>query len=487
MPAVHTERDSLGEVAVPDDVYYGAQTARARDNFPVSSRGLPPVLIHSLGLLKAAAARANRSLGLLPADLADAIARAADEVADGRFDDQFVVDVFQTGSGTSSNMNANEVIAHRANEILTGNRAAKAPVHPNDHVNLGQSSNDVFPTAIHLAALLALDRHLLPALRELQDELARKAREFDPIVKVGRTHLQDATPVRLGQEFGAYARMVERGRQGLLQVRQALEEVALGGTAVGTGLNAHPEFAVRALAEINDRTGLALRRALDPFEALQSRHAVVAASGVLKTFACDLMKIANDLRLLSSGPRAGLGEITLPALQPGSSMMPGKVNPVLPESACQVCARVIGNDAAITVGGQSGLLELNVMMPMMADSLLESIALLANVSLLLARKCVAGIEARPERCRELVEQSLALTTALVPEVGYDEAARLARRAQDEGRTVREVARREARVPAERLDRLLDARRMTEGAAGPGAEREISPARAPEARHNRGVS
>ena len=462
MPADHIERDSLGEVHVPDDVYYGAQTVRARDNFPVSGRGLRPGLIHALGLLKWAAARANASLGLLPPHLADAVARAADEVAAGRFDDQFVVDVFQTGSGTSSNMNANEVIARRANENLTGRRSAKEPVHPNDHVNLGQSSNDVFPTAIHLAALLALDGQLVPALTELRDALAAKAREFDDVVKIGRTHLQDATPVRLGQEFAGYARMIQRGLDRLRDARAALEEVALGGTAVGTGINTHPEFAARALAEVNARTGLALRPAEDRFEALGSRHAVVAASGALKTLATDLMKIGNDLRLLSSGPRCGLGEITLPALQPGSSIMPGKVNPVIPESVCQVAAQVIGNDVAITLGGQSGLLELNVMMPMMSDNLLASIELLANVSLLLARRCVTGIVANRERCRQYVEESLALTTALAPRLGYDRAAQLAKAAHEQGRTVRDVARQQAALPADELEQLLDAERMTRG-------------------------
>lgn len=460
MPAQHLERDTFGEVAVPDNVYYGPQTSRARDNFPVSQRGLPALLLHALGMVKAAAARANGSLGLLPADQAAAIAQAADEVAEGRFDNQFVVDVYQTGSGTSTHVNANEVIAKRANELLTGRPQLKDPVHPNDQVNLGQSSNDIFPTAIHLAALLALDRNLLPALGELQDALADKARAFDDIVKAGRTHLQDATPVRLGQEFAGYARMVERGRHDLLAMRHGLEEVALGGTAVGTGLNRHHEFPERTLREISARTGLALYPAADHFEALGSRHAAVLTSGALKALATDLMKIANDLRLLSSGPRGGLGEITLPALQPGSSMMPGKVNPVVPESVCQVAARVIGNDASITVAGQSGLLELNVMMPLLADCLLESITLLGNVCRLFARRCVAGITARRERCAELVEQSLALATALVPRVGYDEAARIARLAYDEGLTVREAAERDAGLTPEELGRLLDPVRMT---------------------------
>jgi fumarate hydratase class II len=455
-----TERDSLGEVRVPDDVYYGPQTQRARENFPVSGRGIPVALVHALGYIKAAGARANAALNLLLADMATAIDAAADEVAQGKHDGQFVVDVFQTGSGTSSNMNANEVIAKRANEQLTGKRDGKKPVHPNDHVNLGQSSNDIFPTAIHLAALLQIRDELTPALTELHTALAAKAKEFDGVVKLGRTHLQDATPVTLGQEFAGYARMVERGRQRLDEVRPALEEVALGGTAVGTGINSHPEFARCALAELNKHTGTNLRLAPNYFEALGSRHAVVFASGALKTIACDLMKIANDLRLLSSGPRSGIGEIALPELQPGSSIMPGKVNPVIPEAVCQVAARVIGNDSAITVGGQSGLLELNVMMPMMADALLESIRLLANVTRLLAGRCVTGIESRPERCRELVERSLALATALVPRIGYDAAAKISQTAHRENKTLREVALRDSGLNDEELDRLLDPERMT---------------------------
>ncbi|HJT78392.1 MAG TPA: class II fumarate hydratase, partial [Gemmataceae bacterium] len=389
-------------------------------------------------------------------------ARAADEVAGGQLDAHFPVDVFQTGSGTSSNMNANEVIAKRANELLTGQRQAKEPAHPNDHVNLGQSSNDVFPTAIHVAAALQLRDNLAPALEELHAALAAKAREFDDVLKIGRTHLQDATPVRLGQEFAGYARMVERGRERVEEARRVLEEVALGGTAVGTGLNTSRKFVERTLEEINARTGLHLRAAPQYFEALGARHGVVFASGALKTLAADLMKIANDLRLLSSGPRCGLGEIRLPELQPGSSIMPGKVNPVLPESVCQVAAQVIGNDVAITVGGQSGLLELNVMMPMMADNLLESIALLANVCRLLARRCVRGIEARRERCRGLIEDSLAMVTALATRIGYDAAARLAQKAYAEGRTVREVARAETKIDPEELDRLLDPDRMAGG-------------------------
>lgn len=457
-----TETDSLGAVEVPKDVYYGAQTERARGNFPMSGRGIPPLLVHALGMIKAAAARANLALGLLPGTSAEAMMRAADEVADGQFDSQFVVDLFQTGSGTSSNMNANEVIAKRANELLTGERHPKAPVHPNDHVNKGQSSNDVFPTAIHLAALLALDRELLPAVTELHAALLERAHAFDEVVKIGRTHLQDATPVRLGQEFGGYARMVERGRQRLEELRPALAEVALGGTAVGAGQNTHPEFAAHVATELHARAGVLLRPAPNYFEALGSRHALVAVSGALKAVACDLMKIANDLRLLSSGPRCGLAEITLPALQPGSSMMPGKVNPVVPEAVCQVAAQVMGNDLAITIGGQSGLLELNVMMPMMAANLLDSIRLLANASRVFAERCIRGVAANRERCQRYVEESLALATALAPRIGYDAAARLVQEAHAQGKTIREIASRSSGLSAEELDRLLDAEQMTRG-------------------------
>jgi fumarate hydratase, class II len=467
MMGIHAEHDSLGEMPVPNDVYYGAQTQRARENFPISLRKLPEELVHALALLKAAAARTNTGLGLLPDSLATAIIRAATEAAEGCFDRHFIVDVFQTGSGTSTNMNANEVIAKRANELLTGKIHPSKPVHPNDHVNLGHSSNDMFPTAIHVAALLVLDRNVLTALEHLRLRLAAKAYEFRDIVKIGRTHLQDAVPMRLGQEFGGYARMVERGRQRLMEARAILEEVPLGGTAVGTGLNTHPDFAAQVLAEVNRSTGLALRSAPNFFEALGSRHALVAASGALKLVATDLMKIANDLRLLSSGPRCGLGEIQLPALQPGSSMMPGKVNPVLPEAVCQVAAQIIGNDAAITIGGQSGLLELNVMMPMMADNLLTSLRLLANVVPLFTEHCIAGIEARPERCRQFVEGSLAMATALAPYIGYDQAARLARQAFEEGRTVREVAERNAGISAAELQHLLDPQSLSQPSPAQG--------------------
>ncbi len=460
--ADHLERDSLGEVRVPDSLWYGAQTTRAVDNFPISLRGLPAEIIHALGLLKAAAARTNAALGLLPVNLANAIVQAAGDVAAGRFDDQFVVDVFQTGSGTSTNMNANEVIARRANDLLLGERRPKDPVHPNDHVNLGQSSNDVFPTAIHVGALVALNVNLLPALAELHDALADKALAFDDVLKIGRTHLQDATPVRLGQEFSGYAHMIARGQERMIEARAVLEEVALGGTAVGTGINTHPDFAQRVLADVNEHARLALRPAPNYFEALGSRHGIVATSGALKILATDLMKIANDLRLLSSGPRCGLAEIVLPALQPGSSIMPGKVNPVIPEAICQVAAQVIGNDMAITVGGQSGLLELNVMMPMMADNLLDSLGLLGNGCRVFTRRCIVGIEARRDRCRQFLEDSLALATALVPRIGYDLATQLAQQAFAEGRSIRDVALRETQLEPAELEHLLNAARMTQG-------------------------
>jgi fumarate hydratase class II len=450
---------------IPAGAYYGKETAKAKANFPVSGRRIPGVLVRALALIKASAARTNRQLGLLPDDLARAITQAADEVAAGKFDDQFVVDIFQTGSGTSSNMNANEVIAARANELLTGTRDPKSPVHPNDHVNKGQSSNDVFPTAIHLAVLTTLREDLLPALAELQQELERKADQFADVVKIGRTHLQDAVPVTLGQEFAGYAGMLAGGQDLLRAVEPALGELALGGTAVGTGLNAHPEFAARTIADLSAKLGVPLRPARNYFDALGSRRALVAASGMLKAVACDLMKIANDLRLLSSGPRCGFAEITLPELQAGSSIMPGKVNPVIPEAVCQVAAQVIGNDAAVTLGGQSGLLELNVMKPLMAANVLDSVSLLANAARLLARRCVAGIEARRERCAELAEQSLALVTALVPRIGYDRAAKIAQRAYRENRTLREVALEESQLTAEELSELLDPRRQL----GPGAD------------------
>ena len=460
-----TERDSMGELRVPADAYYGAQTMRAVLNFPISDLRFPPSFIRALGQIKLAAAEVNRDLGLLDPETADAIVRAAQEVADGKLDDQFVVDVFQTGSGTSTNMNANEVISNRAIEMLGGELGSRDPVHPNDHVNTGQSSNDVIPTAIHVAALSGLHGALIPALEHLRDALERKAEEFMPIVKTGRTHLQDATPIRLGQEFEGHAGQIDRGVRRLRDATAGLSEVALGGTAVGTGVNSHPEFAAAVCARLSDMLGATVTETDNHFQAQSSLDGVVECSGALKTVAVSLMKIANDIRWLGSGPRAGLGEIELPEVQPGSSIMPGKVNPVIPESVCQVAAQVIGNDAAITVAGQSGNFEINVMMPVAAHNLLESIDILASASRNLADQCVSGLEAT-SRGADMVHQGLAIVTTLVPHVGYDRAAAIAKEAQATGRTVREVAAVSTDLSDEELDRILDPATMTDPRLAP---------------------
>jgi fumarate hydratase class II len=412
-------------------------------------------------MLKKASAAANRELALLPKDLAEAISRAAQEVMEGKLDAQFVLDIFQTGSGTSTNMNANEVIANRANEILGGKIGDKKPVHPNDHVNLGQSSNDIIPSSIHIAALEGIQRDLLPALSSLQSILEEKAREYEWIVKIGRTHLQDATPIRLGQELSGYASMVQHGIRRLENVREHLAELAVGGTAVGTGINTHPKFARLVVAKISEMTDITFREAKNHFEAQGAKDALVEASSALKTIAVSLMKIANDIRWLGSGPRCGIGEILLPEVQPGSSIMPGKVNPVIPEALCQVAAQVIGNDAAVVIGGMSGNFELNVMMPVIAHNLLQSISLLTNASILFAQKCVRGLKADEERCREMIEKSLAMATALSPHIGYDAAAGIAREAHESRKTIREVALEKKVLPSEQLERILDPWRMTE--------------------------
>jgi fumarate hydratase class II len=450
------EQDSLGTVAVPADAYYGAQTQRALQNFPISGLTLPASFIKALALIKKHAGHVNRELGLLDATLAEAIMTAAQEVQDGRHATQFVLDVFQTGSGTSTNMNANEVIAGRANEILTGKRGGKHPVHPNDHVNLGQSSNDVIPSALHVAALTSLKTRLLPALQRLHQSLRGKAEEFAEVMKMGRTHLQDAVPISLGQEFGGYARQIDLGLGRVRAVEGSLAELALGGTAVGNGLNAHPRFAEAVIAAIAAETDCPFREAVNHFEAQGAQDAAVETSGALKTIAVSLIKIANDIRLLASGPRCALGEINLPALQPGSSIMPGKVNPVLPEAAIQVAAQVIGNDATITYGGQGGYFELNTLLPIIAYSLLQSSEILANVADLFATQCIAGITANRERCAATLEQSLALSTYLVPAIGYDRAAGLAREAYQSGRTIREIALAKQVLPADQLHEILDA-------------------------------
>lgn len=455
------ESDSMGQMRVPEKAYWGAETQRAVENFPISGLRFPRRFLRALGMLKKASAAANRELALLPQDLAEAISLAAQEVMEGRLDDQFVLDIFQTGSGTSTNMNANEVIANRANEILGGKIGDKRPVHPNDHVNLGQSSNDIIPSSIHIAALEGIQKDLLPALNSLQSILEEKAREFDRVVKIGRTHLQDATPIRLGQEFSGYASMVQHGMRRLENTGRHLAELAVGGTAVGTGINTHPAFAGLVVGKISEMTGLTFREAENHFEAQGAKDALVEASSALKTLAASLMKMANDIRWLGSGPRCGIGEIILPEVQPGSSIMPGKVNPVIPEALCQVAAQVIGNDAAIAIGGMSGNFELNVMMPVMAHNLLQSISLLTNASLLFAQKCVRGLKADGERCREMIEKSLAMATALSPHIGHDAAAKIAKEAYEGGRTIREVALEKKLLPSEKLEKILDPWRMTE--------------------------
>jgi len=455
------EKDSLGTKEVSADLLYGIQTLRAVENFPVSGWRFPRSFIRALSLIKKCAAQVNMDLGFLDQKVGEAIRQSASEAAEGKWDDQFPVDIFQTGSGTSTNMNANEVIASRANEILGGQRGAKSPVHPNDHVNRGQSSNDVIPTAIHVAALESLVKELVPALEVLQGSLAEKANAFDGILKIGRTHLQDAVPMRLGQEFGGYASQVAHGVQRVKNCIPHLAELALGGTAVGTGLNANPAFIEGVIKKLGSETGLPFVGAPSRFEALAGRDACVEASGALKTVAVSLMKIANDLRWLSSGPRCGIGEIELPSLQPGSSIMPGKVNPVIPEAVAMVCAQVIGADVAITVGGQSGNFELNVMKPMIAHNLLSSISILANVSRLMADRCVKGIKANKVIAEGFIEKSLAMCTALAPKVGYDKAAEIAKEAYATGKTVRQVVLEKKMLSEKELETLLDARAMTE--------------------------
>ncbi len=455
------ERDSMGEVRVPADAWYGASTQRAVDNFPISGRTVGRRLIWAFGLMKGSAATVAGRRGEIDQSIAGAVRTAADEVMAGDWDDQFPVDVFQTGSGTSTNTNTNEVVANRATEVLGGERGSRL-VHPNDHVNFGQSSNDTFPTAMHVAAVEAMRSDLRPALAHLADTLAAKADEFDDVLKSGRTHLMDAVPVTLGQEFSGYAQQVHNAVTRLDKVLPELCELALGGTATGTGINAPEGFAADAIALMAERTGHPFVEAPNHFEAQAAKDAVVAASGTLKTIAQSLFKIVNDLRWLASGPVTGIAEIRLPALQPGSSIMPAKVNPVIPEAVMMVAARVIGNDATITWGGANGNFELNVMMPVMAEALLDSIDLLASSAAVLADKTVAGIEADAARALELLEKNVIVVTALNPHIGYDAGSAAAKEAFASGRTVREVVLERGLMTAEELDTALDLRRMTEG-------------------------
>ena len=455
-----TEKDSMGEFQVPSNAYYGANTMRAVLNFPISDLRFSRSFINAIATIKKTAAQVNMELGLLDSDLGNAITQAAQEVAEGKFDNQFVVDIFQTGSGTSTNMNTNEVISNRAIEILGGKLGSRTPVHPNDHVNTGQSSNDVIPTAIHLAALISISKNLIPSLEILLNSLNNKSQEFMAIVKTGRTHLQDATPIRLGQEFLGYAGQIERAILRSENAITELSEVALGGTAVGTGVNTHPKFSSKVCEKLSEDLQIPITETTNHFQAQSTLDNIVDASGSMKTIAVSLMKISNDIRWMGSGPRGGFGEIELPEVQPGSSIMPGKVNPVIPESGCQVAAQVIGNDMSVAVAGQSGNFEINVMMPVAAYNLLQSIDLLANASKNLAVQCVDGLKAT-NKGPEMVENGLAIVTTLVPHIGYDASADLAHKAQETGEPIKTVAIRETDIPKEELDKILDPESMTE--------------------------
>jgi fumarate hydratase, class II len=457
-----TEKDSMGEMQVPADAYYGAQTGRAAENFPISDLRFSRGFISAIGTVKWAAAAVNHRLGLLDEKRVKLIHQAADEVIAGKLDDQFIVDIFQTGSGTSTNMNTNEVIASRANEIATGKRGGKEPIHPNDHVNMEQSSNDVIPTAMHVSAAVAIKQSLAPALAHLAETLQKKADAFDGIVKIGRTHLQDATPVRVGQEVGGYAAQARVSVDRAFRAVRALGELPLGGTAVGTGINSHPDFAKQAIAIIGEKTGVEFIEAKNHFEAQSSKDGIVEASGLLKTIAVSLTKIANDIRWLSSGPRCGIGELTIPSTQPGSSIMPGKVNPVMSEMMLQVAAQVVGNDATVAWGGAMGsTFELNVMMPVMAYNILQSVELLSRAARVFADRCAAGIEVNRDRCEGLVEQSLAMCTSLAPLIGYDKAADVAKESFKTGKTVRQVALEKKLLSEADLAKAMDAKRMTQ--------------------------
>jgi len=463
MTNTRIERDSMGEMNIPADALYGASTQRAVLNFPVSGRPLDPAITRAYGLIKWAAARANGKLGVIPTDKTELIERAALEIYAGELDAHFPVDTYQTGSGTSTNMNANEVIANRCSQFAGKDIGSKDPVHPNDHVNQCQSSNDTFPTAIHIAVALALRDDLIPALTQLHRALQTKAEEFQPVLKIGRTHMMDATPVRLGQEFAGYSRQIEKAITRANQALEALYELPLGGTAVGTGLNCHKDFPALAISLIADKSGIPFREANDHFEAQAAKDDLVECHGQLKTIATSLFKIANDIRLLSSGPRCGIGEISLPATQPGSSIMPGKVNPVMSEAVTMAAARVFGNDTTVNWCGANGHLNLNVFMPVMADATLESIRLLANTSHIFNERCIAGITANTERCNSLIELSLSMVTSLAPVIGYDNATKIAKESVTTGKTVRQLCSEQLDslgITAEQLEKTLDPASMT---------------------------
>lgn len=456
------ERDSLGEVRVPKDAYWGAQTQRAIENFPVSGIRFPSVFISSLGYIKLACSEVNRLLGLLRPDLAQAIIKASEEVIRGDFDDQFPLDIFQTGSGTSTNMNANEVIATRANEMITGRKDTKNPVHPNDHVNMGQSSNDVIPSAIHISAVIQVKRLLLPALNRLRSAIEEKSRLYHDVVKTGRTHLMDAMPITLGQEMSGWASQIASSIKRIEAIFPRLSVLAIGGTAVGTGVNTHPDFGKNVARVISERTGIDFTEAENHFEAQSSQDSILELSGLLKTLASSLMKIANDLRWMNSGPVSGLSEIRLPALQPGSSIMPGKVNPVIPEVVRMVAAQVMGNDLVITVANSLGDFQLNVMLPVIAYNILQSITILSNVSDLLSEKAIKGMEVNRERMRELTEKNPIVATVLNPLLGYDKTAEVVKKALRENKSIKDVVVEMQLLSAEEAERILDLKRMTTG-------------------------
>tara|TARA_Y100000588_G_C14176152_1_gene891439 strand:+ start:48 stop:1433 length:1386 start_codon:yes stop_codon:yes gene_type:complete len=453
------EKDSMGEVLVPDNAYYGAQTQRAFENFPISNRKIPETLIKSLAMIKKSAAIVNHKLDRLDDSIKNAITTACDEVIDGKYDDQFIVDIFQTGSGTSSNMNINEVLSNRSNEILGHSLGEKFPVHPNDHVNLGQSSNDTFPSAINLSISLDVKSNLLPALNELLKSLKVKTDKFSNIIKIGRTHLQDATPITLGQEFSGYAQMVENSISKIESSLNYVHFLPQGGTAVGTGINTHPDFGKMIAEELSRELGINFSETNNHFEAQSTQDSVLSVSSALRGLAVSLSKIANDIRFLGSGPRAGIGELIIPAVQPGSSIMPGKVNPVICESLIQVCAQVIGNDEAVMQGAQGSYFELNVMMPMIASNILESINILSAGANTFNKKLLIDLQANEEVCNSYIEGSLAMCTSLVPAIGYDKAAEIAYKAYKTNKTVREIVLEENILSKEEIDKLLDYKNM----------------------------
>jgi fumarate hydratase class II len=461
------EKDSIGELAVPSDAYYGVQTMRAIQNFPISGLQMPSAFIHTHAMLKRAAAEVNFELGQLDEKLYKAITQAALEIEEGKFDDQFPIDVYQTGSGTSTNMNVNEVIASRANEILGGKRGDKKPVHPNDHVNMGQSSNDTIPTSLYVSALVAIEKQLRPSLRILEESLRSKSQELWEVIKTGRTHLQDATPIRMGQEFLGYAGQIERAQHRLDDACRELGEVAMGGTAVGTGVNMYPGFSGKVLAKLSRWLEVDIRESDNHFQSQNTLDGAVHASGALRTIAVSIMKISNDIRWMASGPRAGINEIIVPAVQPGSSIMPGKVNPVIAESATMVAAQVIGFDVTIGLAGQSGNFELNVMMPVVAHNLMQSIELLTHTATNLAQQCINGIVATGQG-PHMLEQGLLLATPLAPVIGYDKTASLVKKALATGVTIRQLAYEESGLPKAEVDRLLDPAAMTEPGMSTGA-------------------